>query len=65
MINNVFGMASLLCNKAEQCYRKIPIIILELTFVQKAFSSGPIFARAYFPKGLLLDGILRFKIVWP
>ena len=42
-------------------YRKIPIISHGLIFVQKAFF---IFGGAYFRRGVLLEGIFRFKIVW-
>ena len=50
-------------NKVKYC--KIPIISPGLIFVQKAFFAGLIFGRAYFRRGLLLEGILRFKMGWP
>ena len=44
-------------------HRKIPIITL--IFVQKAFLfAGLIFGRAYFRRGLLLEGILCFRMGW-
>ena len=43
-------------------YRKIPIVSPRFTFVQKAYFAGLIFGVAYFRRGLLLEGILRFKI---
>ena len=48
-------------------YRKIPIINPGLIFVQKTFALGlfsgeRIFGGAYFRRGLLLDGILCFKM---
>ena len=43
-------------------YRKILIISLGLIFVQKTLFAGLIFAGAYFGRGLLLEGILRFKM---
>ena len=45
-------------------YRKIPMISPGLIFVQKAFFGGLIFGGAYFRRGLLLEGILRFKMGW-
>ena len=45
-------------------YRKIPIIRPGLMFVQKAFFAGLIFGGAWFRRGLLLEGILRFKMGW-
>ena len=42
-------------------YRKIPISP-GLVFVEKAFLLGLFFGGAYFQRGLLLDGILRFKM---
>ena len=45
-------------------YRIIPIIIPGLIFVQKAFYGELIFRGAYLPRGLLLEGILRFEMGW-
>ena len=46
-------------------YHKIPIISSGLIFVQKAFFfAGLIFGGAYFRRGLLLEGILHFKMGW-
>ena len=47
----------------EMPYRKIPIITW-LIFVQKAFLMGLIFGGTYFRRGLLLEGILPFKMDW-
>ena len=43
-------------------FRKILIISPGLTFVQKAFFAGLIFGGANFPRGLLLEGFLHFKM---
>ena len=43
-------------------YRKIPVISPGLTFVQKVVSLGLFWG--YFRRGLLLEGILRFKVGW-
>ena len=43
-------------------YRKIPIISPGLIFAKKAFFAGLIFGGAYFWRGLLSEGILRFKM---
>ena len=50
-------------------FRKIPIISSGLIFVQKAFLLGLfsgelIFGGAYYRRGLLSEGILRFKLGW-
>ena len=46
-------------------YRKILLINLGLIFVQiKGFFGGRIFAKAYFQRSLLLEGILHFKMGW-
>ena len=45
-------------------YHKIPIINPGLIFVQKAVLPGLFFGGAYFWRGLLLEGILRFKMGW-
>ena len=45
-------------------YRKIPIISPGLIFVQKAFLMGLFSGEAKFRRGLLLEGILRFKMGW-
>ena len=44
-------------------YRKIPIISSGLIFVKMLFL-GVIFGGAYFPRGLSLEGSLRFKMGW-
>ena len=44
--------------------RKIPMISPGLVFVQKAFFAGLIFRGAYFLRGLLSEGVLRFKMGW-
>ena len=49
--------------KTAKC-RKIPIISPGLIFVEKAFSLGLFSGGAYFWRGLLLKGILRFKLGW-
>ena len=44
-------------------YRKIPIISPGLIFVQMALKfAGLIFGGAYLQRGLLSEGILRFKM---
>ena len=48
----------------QKIYRKIPIIRPGLIFVQKAVLLGLISGGAYFRRGLLLEGILRFKMGW-
>ena len=45
-------------------YRKTPIISPGLIFFQNPFFAGLIFGGAYFWRGLLLEGILRFKMGW-
>ena len=50
--------------KTNKTYSEIPIISPGLTFVQKAFFAGLIFGGAYFRRGLLLEGIVRFKMGW-
>ena len=49
-------------NNEKKKYRKIPIISPGLMFVQKAVLLGFFFGGAYFRRGLLLEGILRFKM---
>ena len=41
-----------------------PIISPGLILVQNAFFAGLIFGGAYFRRGLLLEGILPFKMGW-
>ena len=45
---------------SQNIYHKIPIISLKLI---KGFFAGLIFWRAYFWRGLLSEGVLRFKWV--
>ena len=45
-------------------FRKISIVSPGLIFVQKTLSAALSFEGAYFRKGLLLEGILRFKMGW-
>ena len=66
--NNVFaeGCTSVRLKSVldSQDLGKIPIISTGLIFVQKDFFAGLIFGEAYFRRGLLLEGILRFKMGW-
>ena len=45
-------------------YPKIPLISPGLKFVQKAFSLGLYSGGAYYRRGLLLEGVLGFKMDW-
>ena len=64
---NAFNREALVCRvdvfyDALSKYRKIPIISPGLIFVQKASLAELIFGGAYFRRGLLSEGILRFKM---
>ena len=45
-------------------YHKIPIISPGLNICSKGFFAGLVLGGAYFRRGLLLEGILRFKMGW-
>ena len=60
----VFINGAQLVERKWSNYHKILIISSGLIFVQKAFFAGLNFGEAYFWRGLLLEGILCFKMGW-